>query len=1074
MRRNSGRAFVCLYVLLIGGARGARSQTTASIFGTVSDESGAIVSGARIEATNTLTNEVRTTVTEGAGSYNLPELSVGLYRIRIECQGFKTAIRDGIQLSLNRNAMVNVQLVVGALSEQVSVTGDAPLLEATTNEMGGLVDQKRVVDLPLNGRNTLSLVSLVPGVGALTTTNSQGFSTNTAGINGQRPEDSNWLLDGGDNTTPLRNYGNNVPNPDAVQEFRVITSNYEAQYGRSVGGVINVITKSGSNDFHGSLFEFLRNRSLNARNFFQATTTPLVQNQYGGSFGGPIVKNKTFFFGSYQGYSQRTAPFQNSALVPTAAERGGDFSNSKDKTGKPITINDPVTGQPFPNGIIPASRVSPVAQAYLKLAIPLPNAPQVGPNALVQSASQPTDETQYLLKVDHIFSEKHKLSAGFFWDSNSQGQRFLNSVDWIRRSIQDKQQNVSLHEYWIISPNKLNHFALTFTRSAANRLVTPNNVSMNDFGSNFAPLPQGPQMPPEVEVSGYLTLGSPIGGPKTANNYSANESFSWMRGRHELMFGMDAGMRKLMDWTTGSSEGGHFLFDGTASGNALADLMLGSVKQLDVVAQQYKTDAQWFLYGFAQDKMRLTSKLVFTLGLRYEWNAPPVSATNELVTYRPGQQSSCVPQAPVGLVFPCDSGIPRAGFHADLNNYAPRLGIAYDVFGNGKTIVRTGYGIFYAFALFNSLQDPETSTPFSFNETIRNTTLATPYAPVGGSPFPFQLDPAHLRFPTPIAFGSNGTAGFVDPNLRTGYVQQYNFSIQRQFGKDWSGEVAYLGNASRKLTGSRDINSPTPSPIASSANLDQRRPLYPEFTVMSETSGFVNASYNALQARIEKRFSRGLTLLGSYTLSKSLDDASTFGSDSHWTNQNDIRLDHAASDFYQRQLFVVSGVWELPFFRNSKGISRQVLGGWSANAIGTFYAGLPINILTNTDKNFDGVNSDRPNVVGPWQLSTSRSRQQLVQQWFNVNAFQPNQPGQLGNFGRNVITGPATKQLDLDLSKNIRITEHKQLQFRCDMFNTGNWVNLGNPVVTLNSPNFGKIQTAGSPRIFQLALKFLF
>jgi hypothetical protein len=1067
MQYKPQRLSICLSLVLIGGAVEALAQTTASIYGTVTDASGAVVPAAKIEAKNTLTNEIRATVAGTAGNYSLPELPLGPYQLRIECQGFKSELRNGIELSLNQNAMVNVQLTIGAMSEQVTVTDTAPQLEATTSEMGNVVDHKRVVDLPLNGRNALSLVNLVPGAGALTTSNSQGFTTNSSSINGQRPEDSNWLLDGGDNTSPLRNYGNNVPNPDAVEEFRVITSNYDAQYGRSVGGVINVVTKSGSNEFHGSLFEYLRNRSLNARNFFQAATTPLVQNQYGGSVGGPVIKNRTFFFFSPQLYSQRTAAFQNSALVPTAAQRNGDFSLAQ-------TIKDPSTGQPFPNNVIPSSRVSPIAQAYLSLAIPLPNAPQLGPNGFTQSASQPTDEKQYLMKVDQIFSEKHKLAASLFLDHNTQDQKFLNSVDWIQRDIQDSSQAASINEYWIISPNMLNHFDLTFTRSAANRLVTPNNVSMNTFGSNFSPLPQGPQMPPEISVSGYLSVGSPIGGPKTADNYAANESFSWTRGRHALTFGSDVGLRKLMDWTTSSNEGGLFLFNGAATGNSLADLMIGSAYSLNVVAQQYKTDSQWFYYGFAQDKIRVNKRLFVTVGMRYEFNAPPVSPTNELVTYRPGMQSTCVPQAPTGLVFPCDRGIPRATFNPDLNNWAPRLGLAFDVFGDGKTIVRTGYGIFYAFALFNTLQDPQTSTPFSFNETIYNTTLANPYGPVGGSPFPFQLNPTNLKFPTPIAFGYNGTAGFVDPNLRTGYVQQYNFTIQRQFGKDWSAEVAYVGNASRKLTGSRDINAPLPGSNASSANINQRRPLYPVFAQLSETSGFINASYNALQARVEKRFSQGFTLLGSYTMSKSLDDASGFASDQLWSNSYDIRLDHGPSTFNQHQQFVVSGVWQLPFFQNSKGIAHRVLGGWAANIIGAFYTGIPINLLSGTDNNFDGINTDRPNVIGTWQLSTGRPHGQLVQEWFNTGAFQPNAKGQLGDLGRNVINGPGSKDLDIDLSKNIPIAEHKQLQFRCDMFNATNWVNLGNPVVSVNSPNFGKIQSAGSPRIFQLALKFLF
>ena len=343
MKKIAG--WVCLFFSLLAPAA---AQTTASIYGTVTDESGAVVAGATIQAINTLTNELRRTAANEVGSYNSPDLPLGVYRIRVENQGFKAAIREGIGLSLNRNARVDIRLAVGALTERVNVVGDAPLVETTTNEMGGLVDRRRVVDLPLSGRNTLGLINLVPGAQKLETGNAQGFVENKANINGQRMEDSNWLLDGGDNTSPLRNYGNDVPNPDAIQEFRVISNNYGAEYGRSAGAVVNVITKSGSNELHGSAFEFLRNRALNARNFFQLTTLPLVQNQFGGTVGGPVVKNKTFFFATYQAYRQRTTDFRNSALVPTAAERAGDFSRSVDRAGKLITIKDPNTGQVFP------------------------------------------------------------------------------------------------------------------------------------------------------------------------------------------------------------------------------------------------------------------------------------------------------------------------------------------------------------------------------------------------------------------------------------------------------------------------------------------------------------------------------------------------------------------------------------------------------------------------------------------------------------------------------------------------------------------------------------------------------
>jgi hypothetical protein len=662
MRQTAWWSIVCWALVFAGGATIAGAQTTASIFGTVTDESGATVVGANIQATNTLTNELRRTVTNEVGEYNFPDLAVGLYKVRVENRGFKTAIHEGIELSLNRNARVDVQLSVGQLAEQVRVTADAPLVETTTNEMGALVDQKRIVDLPLNGRNTLSLISLVPGAENLVTGNAQGFQENKVNINGVRQEDSTWLLDGGRNMSPLRNYGNDVPNPDAVQEFRVITNNYEAQYGNVEGAVVNVVTKSGTNEFHGSLFEFLRNRSLNARNFFQATTTALVQNQFGGAFGGPVIKNKTFFFGSVQAYRQATAAFQNSALAPTAAERAGDFSVLTGKTGALTVITDPLTGQPFPGNIIPTSRLSPIAENYLKLAIPLPNSPALGPNGLQQIGGTPTDYAQYLAKVDHIFSERHKLTGGYFLDDHSQAQRFLNSVDWIRRTLGDRDQNVNVHEYWIISPTKVNQFGFSYTRSAANRHVTPDNVSMNDLGSNFAPLPQGPEMPPEVTVSGYLSVGSPIGGPKTADRYGVSDVLNWAKGRHDLMFGVETGLQKLMDWTVSGAEGGSWLFDGTFTGNSMSDLMLGDVKSLSVAGEEYKSSNSRFFFGFAQDKMRATNKLALTVGIRYELTTAPVSPTNELVTYRPGQQSTCVPQAPIGLVFPCDAGISRATY----------------------------------------------------------------------------------------------------------------------------------------------------------------------------------------------------------------------------------------------------------------------------------------------------------------------------------------------------------------------------------------------------------------------------
>jgi hypothetical protein len=1045
----------------------AVAQTTAAIHGVVTDETGAIVVGASVSAVNTLTNEVRAAKTDGNGFYRFPELAVGTYSVKAELAGFKTVNRTGIELTINRDAKVDIQLTVGVVTENVSVVADAPLVEATTNEIGTLVTQRRVVELPLNGRNTLGLVTLVPGAQALQTGNAQGFIENKVSVNGAREEDSNWMLDGGDNTSPLRNYGNAVPNPDAVQEFRVATSNFSAEYGRTVGAVVNVVTKSGTNEYHGTLSEFMRNRSLNAREFFRVDKSALVQNQFGGSLGGRLIRDKTFFFASFEGFRRRTTGFSNTATVPTTAERGGDFSQTVFK-GAPLVPVDPLTGSPFPGRTIPKSRLSPVAQNYLNVAVPLPNDPSRGPNALYQTASNPNDNNQFIGKLDHLLSPNHKLSGAYFISDSVDTSHFLGDTDFIWREIRSRQQNLNIHEFWTVSPAMLNHLRATFTRSAGNRQVLPDDLTLQDLGAKFSPLPDGPKMPPNFTVTGWFDNASANGGPKKANAYTIADNFDWLQGRHELKFGIEGWLQKMTDVSTAPRMGGSVLFDGSSTTNGLSDLLLGQALTFDVAAQTYKSQNSWVLNWFAQDKWRVSNKLVLNFGLRYEMATWPVTPTNALIAIVPGMQSTCVPQAPTMVVFPCDPGIPRAGIKPDHNNFAPRFGIAYDLTGKGKTVIRTGYGISYAFDFFNATQEQQVSIPFQFRKIYRNVSVDDPYG-AEGSPFPFIVDPSHLTF----AQGSS--YGFTDLNMRTAYTQQYNFSVQHQIGADWTAEAAYVGNVGRKLMGQIDYDAPLRSSTATSKNVNQRRPLYPTFLDMRMTGGFVNSSYNALQTRLERRFSKGLTLLATYALGKTIDESSWYSSRNEWADTYNRWLNKGRGENDRTHLFTVSWVWDVPAFSASSRLSRALFEGWSLNGIASFYSGSPLFVITNKDNDYDGNSAgDRPDVVGDWYLSPSRSRGEVIKAWFNTSALVANKPNNLGNLGRNVLVGPGSKNVDIGISRSFRITEKHRLQFRGEAFNAFNWVNLSDPEVRVSQVLFGQITNTSSPRILQFGLKYIF
>ena len=1061
------RFSLCLLILIcLGVLPSAYGQAvTGTIFGSVSDASGGMVAGATIRAVNMETGGIHSATTDAQGAYLFPSLPVGRYRVEAEASGFKRVLREGISVALNQNARVDFALEAGSLMQEVRVSEDAPLVDTRQAQLGATVDQQRVEDLPLNGRNVYSLVSLLPGVARATTLTVGDNSGNFVEANGSRTRQSNFMLDGGFNNNLYRNGGNQAPNPDAVGEFRLLTSNYDAEFGRLSGTVINVVTKSGTNHLHGSVFEFLRNSSLNARNFFQPSVTPLHQNQFGASAGGPIIHDKTFFFASYQGLRIRTASFVNGGITPTEAERHGDLS-ALPANQRPV---DPTTGIAFRGGVIPESLLDPVAQNILKL-VPLPNTPD---GRFQASASSLSNEDQGLIKIDHQVNAAHKLSGSVFLIRSSVFDPFASSTQIPNYGVTNTaydQRNITGNEDWIIRQTLLNQFRFSYSLNSNSQASTV-QTSWADFGSKVT-LGALPPRPPQIFVNGFWQMGTFGNDNMAQTSFGPSDTLTWIHNGHSIRAG--GGMTRHTFVETGNWLGaGQIRFTGSSTRSALGDFLTGHA---NTFRQNNGQDRDFYgddRYGFFQDDWRVSRKLTLNLGLRYEVDGPLASTTDALQTFRFGVQSEIFPTAPLGLLFPGDPGIPKAAIPTSWKNFAPRIGVAFDPFGNGKSAIRAGWGIFYAATIANITSNLQ-GQPFLVDVTVNVTpNLNTPYANVlGGSPFPYTLSRTNPLFSLPI------TASYVAENLGMPYVMQYNFTIQQQLSSQWSLQAGYVGNVSRKLYLQRDANAPLYIPGKSTAaNVNSRRPYLPgTFAEIAETETAANADYNSLQVSLKRRFANGFTLMANYTWSKSMDIASDDQLNPtvvSFVNSNNLAMDHGPSDFDTPHRFVVSYLWELPAVRRWGLIGKEVLSGWQVNGITDMRSGSPFNVTSNIDSNFDGNLTDRPDLVGNPKLDTGRGRPDLINEYFNIAAFRP-AVGLYGTAGRNLLYGPGAVNWDFSAFKNFVITETKKLQFRTEVFNLFNEVHFGNPNATLISPSFGKILSAGSPRIVQFGLKLLF
>lgn len=1080
-------------------------QITGSIRGTVTDPLGAIVQGATVTVQQSETGLIRTAITDRTGSYVVLELPVGHYRLQVIAKGFHEYVQEGISVSVNETASVSPRLSVGSEVEIVEVTSDADLIAPSVTSMGKVVGQRELEDLPLNGRNFSQLGLLQPGVVPITPglveaggglRNGQPYS-----VNGQRPESNNFLIDGADNFNGVDGGYVLKPPVDAISEFLIITHNASAEFGHALGSTTNIVTRSGTNAFHGALWEFLRNDAFDARNYFQTENLPLRQNQFGATVGGPIRKDKIFFFGYYEGF-RNDQGVTALTTVPSMQERTGNFAELCPEGFVHGFCKNPqhqlfnvFANAPYPNNQLPS--INPISQGLLQY-FPEPN---VGTNLYSASGVINNDYNQFGIKIDDYLTAKDSLNVRYSYFQMStldplspQGA----SVPGFPVGQDQLAQNVVAQETHTFSPNVVSVLRFSFLRNKYLYSQSQVHTSPESLGFQYSPSLPIAQGPPFIQVSGYTNIGNPITGPRNTyeNVYNFSGSVSWVRGRNQFKFGGGYQYQQI-NVTQGIATNGFFVFAPFPITDAFASFLSGT----PVVFLQGLGDFTRHIRGnefnvYAQDTFRLSPRVTLNLGLRYELPFPDTELNNEMSMFIPGQQSVVRPTAPTGLLYPGDPGIPAGLISADKTGFAPRFGIAWDIFGDGKTLLTSAYGIFYE--PYYTGQGGPLQTPIS----------APPYLATPQVSLPDFADPYNGHPPISGSFATPLTNLTLAPNLTLPYTQDWDLNLQRQIGSSLLFEIGYVGTKGthlpRFIEGNPAVFVPgyeNGQPISNSGNANQRRlysgctlndpPNKCVFASMGEIASIADSSYNALEVSLQKRFSRGLSFLASYTWGKSIDDASSFNMTGSAAKpvagENDLAQDpfnlaaeRGLSMFDARQRFVFSYAWDLPFWTTGHEWYKHVLGGWQLNGIVTLMSGTPFTVFDSTDVSaqgsapeITGFSSQRPDLVG-----NPNNGPHTVASWLNASAFRQLDPvlnaGQFGNAGRNIAIGPSYLDWDFGVMKNIKMTEAMALQFRAELFNILNHPNFRLPDSDISSPTFNQILAARDPRQVQFALKFLF